>query len=389
MGGVGRGQALRRRVGSRRPGPHSTSSAAPTSSSTPLASPAHPSIDPAVAPDAVWVSVTPFGAIRPARRLASVRPRRDGRERKHVLHRRPGPRAGAVHRALRATRTSARRPRSPRSPGSRAGGRSGSTSRCRKSSSSRTWRHRPASRRPGSAACDAAPTSGAPARSGRRATASSASGCGVARRGFRAWRRSPGSSTLRPCSAMDWSTFSPNTADDETLRAIEVDVAAYFAGCTDAGALRHRVRDEPDARADQLAPRDPRPAPSSRHATSSDRSASTTKVPAAFVTVESADGRAAKSRPAAPAPGIGDAALRDRRDGAPARDRRIRRRLGRDEHPRVRLRRGGPDRDPLLRRARCDRPAGRVQGPAGLPPRLRARARRTRTASRVRRCSTG
>jgi benzylsuccinate CoA-transferase BbsF subunit len=28
---------------------------------------------------------------------------------------------------------------------------------------------------------------------------------------------------------MDWASFSPNTADDETLRAIEVDVAAYFA----------------------------------------------------------------------------------------------------------------------------------------------------------------
>src|SRR6478672_3874089 len=29
--------------------------------------------------------------------------------------------------------------------------------------------------------------------------------------------------------AMDWSTFSPNTADDETLRSIETDVAAFFA----------------------------------------------------------------------------------------------------------------------------------------------------------------
>lgn len=32
--------------------------------------------------------------------------------------------------------------------------------------------------------------------------------------------------TLR---AMDWSTFSPNTADDKTLRAIEADVAEFFA----------------------------------------------------------------------------------------------------------------------------------------------------------------
>ncbi len=43
--------------------------------------------------------------------------------------------------------------------------------------------------RPGSAGRAAGPTSGAPARSGRRTTASSASGCAVARRGFRAWRR--------------------------------------------------------------------------------------------------------------------------------------------------------------------------------------------------------
>lgn len=35
--------------------------------------------------------------------------------------------------------------------------------------------------------------------------------------------------------AMDWTTFSPNTADAETLRAIETDVAAYFA--------RHTMRE--------------------------------------------------------------------------------------------------------------------------------------------------
>jgi crotonobetainyl-CoA:carnitine CoA-transferase CaiB-like acyl-CoA transferase len=38
--------------------------------------------------------------------------------------------------------------------------------------------------------------------------------------------------TLR---AMDWSTFAPNTADDATLRAIETDVAAFFA--------RHTMRE--------------------------------------------------------------------------------------------------------------------------------------------------
>ena len=38
--------------------------------------------------------------------------------------------------------------------------------------------------------------------------------------------------------AMDWATFSPNTADDATLRAIEADVAAFFARHTMQRAVR-------------------------------------------------------------------------------------------------------------------------------------------------------
>ena len=46
-------------------------------------------------------SITPFGLDGPARGVARVRPRRDGREREHVLHRRSRPGAGALHRAHR------------------------------------------------------------------------------------------------------------------------------------------------------------------------------------------------------------------------------------------------------------------------------------------------
>ncbi len=53
-------------------------------------------VDPSVAPDSVWVSVTPFGLTGPRFCVARVGSRRDGREREHVLHRRSGPRAGAM-----------------------------------------------------------------------------------------------------------------------------------------------------------------------------------------------------------------------------------------------------------------------------------------------------
>ncbi len=114
--------------------------------------------------------------------------------------------------------------------------------------------------------------------------------------------------TLR---AMDWSTFSPNTADDETLRAIEVDVAAFFA--------RHTMQELYDIACEtnlMLAPIN-----SPREILASAQLAarhffgplgSYEKFPASFVTIESGDGHAARSRPSTPAPRLGDATLRSR-----------------------------------------------------------------------------
>ena len=87
-----------------------------------------------------------------------------------------------------------------------------------------------------------APTSAAPARSGRRSDGFVSFGL----RGGKA--RVPSLETLTrlvdtpALQAMDWSTFSPNTADDETLRAIEVDVAAYFARHTMRSSTTSRAR---------------------------------------------------------------------------------------------------------------------------------------------------
>jgi benzylsuccinate CoA-transferase BbsF subunit len=116
--------------------------------------------------------------------------------------------------------------------------------------------------------------------------------------------------------AMDWSTFSPNTADDETLRAIETDVAAYFA--------RHTMQELYDIACEtnlMLAPIN-----SPREILASAQLAarhffgplgSYEKFPASFVTIESGDGHAARSRPSAPAPRLGDATLRSRTATAP------------------------------------------------------------------------
>ncbi len=175
--------------------------------------------------------------------------------------------------------------------------------------------------------------------------------------------------------AMDWSTFSPNTADDETLRAIENDVAAYFADQHDVGALRHRLRDEPHARPDQLAARDPR-----QRAARGTRLLRTARRLRA-VPVRVRDDRVRRrgrravtavcprtgtrlgggARPAY----VGELFRSGRRAGY--------RCLGKPEDPRVRLRRGRTDRDAVLRRARRDRAAGRVEGPPRLPARLRTR----------------
>ena len=162
---------------------------------------------------------------------------------------------------LRAHRARGRVRRADRAR--RAASRSASTCRCRRSCSSRTWR-RPASfpKTGHRGAAGAARTSAAPARSGRRSTASCRSGCAAARRGSRASRSLtklvaddgiPADALIEPATG---TTFNQNTATDEDLAAIETAVAEYFAAAHDAGALRHRVRDEPDARAGELAARD-------------------------------------------------------------------------------------------------------------------------------------
>lgn len=108
--------------------------------------------------------------------------------------------------------------------------------------------------------------------------------------------------------AMDWSTFSPNTADDETLRAIEVDVAAYFA--------RHTMQELYDIACEtnlMLAPiNSPREILASAQLAARDffgPLGEFEKFPSAFITITSADGVAARSRPSAPAPELGRGSL--------------------------------------------------------------------------------
>jgi crotonobetainyl-CoA:carnitine CoA-transferase CaiB-like acyl-CoA transferase len=111
--------------------------------------------------------------------------------------------------------------------------------------------------------------------------------------------------------AMDWASFSPNTADDETLRAIEADVAAYFA--------QHTMQELYDIACEtnlMLAPiNSPREILESAQLAARDffgPLGTYERFPSAFVTVESADGRAARVRPSVPAPRLGDATLRAR-----------------------------------------------------------------------------
>ena len=85
------------------------------------------------------------------------------------------------------------------------------------------------------------------------------------------------------------------------------------------------MRDEPHARAGQLAPRDLRQRASSRPASSSARVGDVARFPRSFVIVRSADGEAAPARPAGPAPALGSTG----------------RRVGSDTG----ARRGGDDRD--------------------------------------------
>lgn len=104
--------------------------------------------------------------------------------------------------------------------------------------------------------------------------------------------------------AMDWTSFSPNTTDDETLRAIEVDVAAFFA--------RHTMGELYDFACEtnlMLAPiNSPREILVSAQLAAREffgPLGEYEQFPLSFVTVRSADGGAARSMPAAPAPELG------------------------------------------------------------------------------------
>ena len=146
-------------------------------------------------PDAVWVSITPVRPDRSARGLARLRPRRDGGEREHVRHRRPRPRAGALHRAvgLRAHRAGGRVRRADRARGRACPHRVDvSMQEVVFVANMAHPRGLPDDRVPRPAARRAA--SAAPARSGRRRTATCRSGCAAARRACRASRPSRASS---------------------------------------------------------------------------------------------------------------------------------------------------------------------------------------------------
>ena len=108
--------------------------------------------------------------------------------------------------------------------------------------------------------------------------------------------------------AMDWSAYSPNTADDATLRAIEVDVAAYFA--------RHTMQELYDIACEtnlMLAPTN-----SPREVLASTQLEARgffgpvgddERFPRSFAVVRSADGETASARPSAPAPDLGSTPL--------------------------------------------------------------------------------
>ncbi len=104
--------------------------------------------------------------------------------------------------------------------------------------------------------------------------------------------------------SMDWSTFSPNTTDDETLRAIEVDVAAFFA--------RHTMSELYDYACEtnlMLAPiNSPREILASAQLAAREffgPLGDVEQFPLSFATVRSADGLVARVRSLLPRPELG------------------------------------------------------------------------------------
>ncbi|MGZ8734637.1 MAG: CoA transferase, partial [Acidimicrobiia bacterium] len=107
---------------------------------------------------------------------------------------------------------------------------------------------------------------------------------------------------------MDWATYSPNTADDDTLRAIEADVAEYFA--------RHTMQELYDIACETNLMLAPTNSPREVHASVQLESrgffgpvGADDRFPRSFAVVRSADGEAAPARPSAPAPDPGSTTL--------------------------------------------------------------------------------
>jgi benzylsuccinate CoA-transferase BbsF subunit len=113
--------------------------------------------------------------------------------------------------------------------------------------------------------------------------------------------------TLR---AMDWTTYSPNTADDATLRAIESDLTAYFARCT--------MQELYDVACETNLMLAPTNSPREIHASAQLEAreffgplGEDARFPRSFVAVRSVDGLAAPARPVAPAPALGSTPASD------------------------------------------------------------------------------
>ena len=237
-------------------------------------------LDPARAPQAVWVRISPFGRDGPraAWRASDLGVMAASRE--HVLHRRSRPRADPLHRARPAYAHSGPRGRVRGDDrAARAASRNASTSRCRRSCSSRTW-PRPRSfpedrraRQPARRQHRPHPRDLADARRLRLVRAARRQGAGPEprdphqarrrrrrprRRAHRAATGTTSTRTPRPTRSSPRSRRrSPSTSSRHTMQEL-YDIA---------------VRDQPDARAGQLAARDLRSRRSSRRATSSARSA--------------------------------------------------------------------------------------------------------------------
>ncbi len=110
--------------------------------------------------------------------------------------------------------------------------------------------------------------------------------------------------------AMDWATYSPNAADDDTLRAIEADVAAYFAGRT--------MQELYDIACETNLMLAPTNSPREVFASAQLESrgffgpvGADARFPRSFAVVRSADGEAAPAAPSAPAPEPGSTTLPD------------------------------------------------------------------------------